>query len=300
MTPKKTGGRWNPKEWPVYFIAADGGTLRSAAPVADHLLIAMDRLESPGDLKIIEKFFDDGKSVLVDSGVFELSNRHAEAHGLSMDQALSLAPDKVDGFKDLFERYVTIAKKWADKAWGFIEIDQGGRDNKIKTRAKLEAIGLRPIPVYHPMNDGLDYFDYLAKRYDRICFGNVVLADQATRKRLIATAWERRRRYPHLWIHALGMTPSETTTAFPINSCDSSTWIAGVRWGVHKTLIANGSPSELGIEFLYVQEQGGWDPRGHEKSRLMSGWDAYVVGRTMRQMANDQRRELGADPGMFK
>ena len=62
----------------------------------------------------------------------------------------------------------------------------------------LEQMGLRPIPVYHPFNDGWDYFDYLAERYDRICFGNVVQADRETRKRLVATAWERHRKYPHL------------------------------------------------------------------------------------------------------
>ena len=61
-----------------------------------------------------------------------------------------------------------------------VEVDQGGRENKIKTRARLEKMGLRPIPVYHPLNDGWDYFDYLAENYDRICMGNVVNAEASS------------------------------------------------------------------------------------------------------------------------
>lgn len=59
--------------------------------------------------------------------------------------------------------YVEIIRKFENDAWGCIEIDQGGRENKIKTRAMLEGMGLRPIPVYHPFLDGWDYFDYLTE-----------------------------------------------------------------------------------------------------------------------------------------
>lgn len=296
---KKTGGTWDRTHWPVYFVAADVGTLDSGFACSTHMLAAVNQLNSARDLSTVIKFMDAGRSVLIDSGVYELSTRHAEAHGLSMNEALALAPARVDGFNDLYSRYCTLMQQLGDRAWGYIEIDQGGMDNKIKTRARLEAAGLRPIPVYHPINDGWDYFDFLAKRYDRICFGNVVMADIGARKRLIATAWERRRKYPHLWIHALGMTPSETTTAFPINSCDSSTWISSVRWGQHRAMIANGTPSELGLPFVYDQKADPQSGRGHEKSRLMCAYDAAIVGRTMRQIANDQREALGADPGMF-
>ncbi len=197
---------------------------------------------------------------------------------------------------ELFDKYVAIINEFGDQLWGYIEIDQGGRENKIKTRAKLEGLGLRPMPVYHPFNDGWDYFDYLAQRYDRICFGNVVMADAATRKRLCATAWERRRRYPRLWIHLLGMTPSETLTAFPINSCDSSTWVGGLRWDQQHTHIANKS-IELGNGFTYVLASkepttgnAGWD-----KAVKLSGYNANMLSRTMLRIADDYERELGAN-----
>ncbi len=184
----KTAGRWDPKAWPVYFIASDIDSLERAHLVHDHLLAAVNEIVKPADVVTIEKFIAGGRNVLIDSGIFWLSTQHAKAHGISMDEALALAPDEIDGFAELEAKYLRLIGQFGSKAWGYIEIDQGGRDNKIKTRARLEAMGLRPIPVYHPFNDGWDYFDHLAKRYDRICFGNIVQADNATRKRLLATA----------------------------------------------------------------------------------------------------------------
>lgn len=299
MKIKATGGTWDRNHWPVYFIAANMETLRISASCSKHVLVAVNELEADRDVASVGDFIRAGKHVFIDSGVYNLSTQHANAHGITMNEALGLSPSDVDGFDELFERYVELMRQFGDSVWGYIEIDQGGRENKIKTRARLEDLGLKPIPVYHPFNDGWDYFDYLAQRYDRICFGNVVMADSATRKRLIATAWERRRKYPHLWIHALGMTPSETTTAFPINSCDSSTWISSVRWGSHKALIANSHASELGQDFLYDFDVDPTDKKGHRKARTMCAYDATIVGRTMRQIAGDQRDELGCDPGMF-
>lgn len=295
---KATGGNWDRNEWPVYFIAADMETLVTSQSCNDHVLCAVNELEGKF-VDYVGDLITGGKKVFIDSGVYNLSTQHAKKHAITMDEALGLAPDKVHGFNELFDRYVEIMRRFGEGVWGYIEIDQGGRENKIKTRARLEEMGLSPIPVYHPFNDGWDYFDYLAERYDRICMGNVVMADTQTRKRLIATAWERRRKYPHLWIHALGMTPSETTTAFPVNSCDSSTWISNVRWGTHKALTANATPSDLGMDFIYDTQVAPEAPRGHRKARVLCAYDAFMTSRTMRVMAEDQEKSLGADIGMF-
>ena len=300
MKIASTGGNWDRNEWPVYFVAANCGTLKHAAPVHSHLLCAVNELHGEKDRDLVRGFIDAGSKVVLDSGVFALASHHAAANGITMDEALGLAPDEIDGFDELFADYVAIIGELGARAWGYIEIDQGGRENKIKTRARLEAIGLRPIPVYHPFNDGWDYFDYLAEHYDRICFGNVVQADQKTRRRLIATAWERRRKYPHLWIHALGMTPSDTTTAWPVNSCDSSTWISSVRWGQHPAWAANKSFGRLDAGFNYDPGSAPEDERGHHKAWRMCGYDAHMVSRCMGVMADDQRRSLECDIGMFK
>jgi hypothetical protein len=244
MAVRRTGGTFTGRDptrsdWPIYFLASSPNVLKNLwhkqeRPVYRHLLCAVNELRD-GDLESLEAAAGAGVEWFIDSGVFNLSTRHARAHGVSMDTALGLAPEEIDGFDELFARYVGIVRRLEGKVWGYIEVDQGGRENKIRTRARLEAMGLSPIPVYHPLNDGWDYFDYLAERYDRICFGNVVMADQRTRARLVATAWERKRRYPHLWIHLLGYTPNERLNAYPIDSADSSSWLTMIRWSkAHK------------------------------------------------------------------
>ena len=297
---KHTAGTWDRNDWPTYFVASDVMHLFYASPCHDQLLVAVNELESKSTIEVVRRLIDARKKVFIDSGVFALSTDHAKRHGITMDQALSMAPDQVDGFNELFERYVALMQEVGDKVWGYIEIDQGGRENKIKTRARLEALGLRPVPVYHPFNDGWDYFDYLAENYDRICFGNVVQADSETRKRLLATAWERRRKYPHLWIHMLGMTSSEITTAYPINSCDSSTWLSGIRWGFHSSLVANRAAWRTGTGFLYKRGTLPESPTGWQAATLLAGYDAAMVKRTMHAIADEQRDVLGVDIGLFE
>lgn len=297
---KRTGGRWDRNDWPTYFIASNVPSLLPAAPVNGWMLVAVNELDGPQAIQGVRDFVAAGHHIFIDSGVFALSTGHAHTHGITMDQALGMAPERVDGFKELFDRYVSLLTELGDQVWGYIEIDQGGRENKMRTRARLEALGLRPIPVYHPFNDGWDYFDHLAENYDRICFGNVVQADTNTRKRLVATAWERRRKYPHLWIHMLGLTPSEITNAYPINSCDSSTWLSGVRWGTLRAMVANRAAWETGQGFMYQPGADAAGPRGNHKAKLLGGYEASMVRRTMHALADDQREVLGVDIGLFE
>jgi hypothetical protein len=292
----KTGGRWKPDEWPIYFVASEPKTLAHAATVNRHLLVAVNEIHNDEDFELLDMFVRIGADVFIDSGVYNLAMKHAHAHRISMDRALSLAPDDIDDFTALFDAYVSIMQRMGDSVWGYIEIDQGGRDNKIRTRTKLEEIGLRPIPVYHPFNDGWDYFDYLAERYDRICFGNVVQANMETRKRLIATAWERRRKYPNLWIHALGLTASELTTAWPMNSCDSSTWLSAIRWGRHFATVSNKRCWHIGDGFNYQPSEPIDAPMGHQKARTLCGYEAHFVTRAMRQIIGEATKAVGADP----
>lgn len=295
----KTGGNWDPNDWPVYFVASDVDTLGRVQNLHRFLLIAVNEIRD-NDIDHIKQFVgESGCKVFIDSGVFNLSTRHAAKHDVTMNVALSMAPNEIDGFHDLFDKYVRLLTAFGEQCWGYIEIDQGGRENKIKTRAKLEGLGLRPIPVYHPFNDGWDYFDYLASRYDRICLRNVVQADPATRKRLIATAWERRRRYPGLWIHALGLTASEMTAAYPVGSCDSSTWLSGIRWGTHHAKVCNKATWPLGNGFSYDLEAEITHPRGHRQAVKLAGYDASMVSRTMQTMLRDQERILDVESGLF-
>lgn len=290
-----TGGRWDRDRYPVYFLAGQIDSLVSASPHVEDLLVAVNEILGEREEVILQSLAAK-HNLFLDSGVFNLANSHAKKHNMTMDRALALAPEDVDGFDDLFNRYVSLVTRFADRLWGYVEIDQGGRGNKIRTRARLEEKGLRPIPVYHPMNDGWPYFDYLAENYDRICFGNVVQADVATRKRLVATAWERRRKYPDLWIHLLGLTPSSLTVAFPSNSCDSSTWLSGARWGNQRAWAATQPLWEVGYGWAYDRKADPNSKRGAKAAWALGGYNAGMMGRCMRRMMADQQEALGVDP----
>ena len=230
---QKTDGSWSDAERNVYFLACNADQvddiLVPGGLIHDFLLMAVNEINESAE-QVLENSYQLGAKWFIDSGIFNLTNEHMRAHGITMDAALGLAPEEIDGFDELFARYVDILSRWKDRCWGYIELDQGGRENKIRTRARLEKLGFNPIPVYHPFNDGWDYFDYLAERYDRICVGNVVQAQSPVRKRLLATMWERKQKYPKLWIHLLGLTPNQFLNAYPIDSGDSSSWLNVIRW----------------------------------------------------------------------
>lgn len=226
------GGTFDRTERPIYFAAG------SSPHYPRHLLLAVNDLFGKHGEDNLKRLLDLGHTILLDSGVFWLTNQHKRATGVSMDAALSLPPEEINGFQDLFDRYVYLTSTYGDRLWGYIELDQGGRDNKIRTRKKLHDLGLRPIPVYHPFNDGWDYFDEIAETSDRMCFGNVVQASQMARVRLLHTMWERRRQYPHLWIHVLGLSANEWCLPTPPDSCDSSTWLNALRYPDVKTEVA--------------------------------------------------------------
>jgi hypothetical protein len=226
------GGRFRPDEEPIYFIASGPKTSEETLGLSPYILIAVNELHSRKNRNILSALLDAGVCIMLDSGVFNLAASHARANRIPIQEAITYPPEQVDGFDELLKDYLEITEEFGDRLWGYVEIDQGPRDQKRITRRKLEALGRKPIPVYHPWSDGWDYFDELCEGYDRICFSNLVTAPPADRIRLLATAWERRRaKYPNLWIHALGVTPSTALLAFPTQSCDSSTWSGHTRWG---------------------------------------------------------------------
>jgi hypothetical protein len=103
----RTGGNWNPEAWPIYFVASEPKTLAHAYTVNRHLLVAVNEIHADEHFDMLETFIAAGTDVFIDSGVYNLATRHAHAHRMSMDRALSLAPDDIDDFTELFDKYVT-------------------------------------------------------------------------------------------------------------------------------------------------------------------------------------------------
>jgi hypothetical protein len=278
------GGTFDPAESCVYFLAADMTSLQQIVSYGyRHILVAVNEVNE-GDLDKILEMAETGAKVMLDSGIFNLANSHAKRHGTSMDAALALAPEQIDGFAELRKRYLTAVRKLAGHLWGFVEMDQGGMVNKRRIRRELEdELGMSPIPVYHPFNDGWDYYDELAQSYDRLCFGNIVQASQHDRKRLVLTAWERRRRYPHLWTHLLGFTPNHWLLGLPIDSCDSSTWLAAVRHGGQADQASLRTMGHLQPEFRYKIDSDPESETGHKKARRLASAVCWATMRNWQQ-----------------
>lgn len=227
---RTTGGKFDPDAGRLYFIASNPGNV--ARVQYPNVLVAVNEVETKGDREKLDRLCDQS-NVLLDSGIFNLAMSHAHAHDLTHDQALALHPTEVDGFPELWDRYGEVATRYADRLWGVIELDQGGAAVKPETRARIESeLGVTPMPVYHPLLDGWDYFDAIAGSYDRMCMGNLVKASPPLRTRLLWTLTERARAYPELWTHALGVTPNPAVLGMPWRgSMDSSSWVVGLRWG---------------------------------------------------------------------
>lgn len=304
------GGRYDPNEETIYFLA--GHTIEEIAEIHRWSLVAVDQLmtrryatsRNRGEPIITRESTElaerakHGK-VMLDSGVFGLAQRHRQNHpDMALHDVLSLPPEQIDGFDALFDAYVEIAQAFEDDLWGYVELDQGGPENKLRLRRRLEKLGLRPIPVYHPINDGWDYFDELAREYDRICVGNVVHANENQRRHLCATLWERRRRYPGLWVHLLGFTPNEVTVVYPTSSCDSSSWVYAIRFGAHN------SPGGHAMADAFGKFPTGlsYDPNldrhalgGARRGVRFLATESFFMQAVMRRQLADVRDVFGAD-----
>lgn len=279
------GARFDPSERNLYFLASNVVCLDlGAAKRHDFMLLALNEIHTPEHLNTIEQWTGpQGVRLLLDSGVFNLARTFADARGIPLNEAFGASPGEVEGFEPLFDKYVATVKRLEGGLWGYIEIDMGGAAGKTQTRNRLESMGLRPIPVYHPFNDPPEYFDELARCYDRICIGNLVKSSSATRKRLMATLWERARAYPHLWIHLLGLTPNPWFNAYPFASSDSSGWLMGLRWtDSDRERAALQNCGVMGRAFAYQRGTPIEGPVGHTKATQLAAYRAAMNLRNWR------------------
>lgn len=223
-----SGGKFDPAAENIAFLA---GT------VEDHIiaqnpytLLALNELKTAKQLDLLDRWCDE-RNVMLDSGVYALASAHARANDIGMAQAFATPPEEMDGWDALYDKWCTMATRFGDRIWGIVELDQGGAEYARETRERVARdTGVTPIPVYHPLSDGWDYYDELAGGFDRICCGGLALTP-AGRLRLCYTVVERARAYPYLWTHLLGVTPMPWVLSLGHKgSTDSSAWLGPCRW----------------------------------------------------------------------
>lgn len=288
-----SGGKWDPATGrQITFLAGaaqiDGVVAR---PEITDLLMAVNELGTGKKSQDAINRLVDQRTVLLDSGVFALASNYARSHGVSMGQAFATPPEEMDGWNELYDRWCTIASRYADRLWGVIELDQGGKDAARATREQVKRdTGIIPIPVYHPFTDGWDYYDEIAAAHDRICVGGLAGRIPSTvRMRLCWTVADRARAYPHLWTHLLGVTPSPMVLSLGLRgSTDSSAWLSSVRWAQQwRSWAMLQRIGEMPNAMTYRRDLRMNAERGAIKARALCAADAYFQQRTLAAVAED-------------
>lgn len=214
---------------PHFFLACNMTDALILSRFHDNLLVATPNITQKKHFQNIHRWVEQGKKLIIDSGVFEVCMKHARAHNLTLSGALSLPPEKLDGFPRLLDHFMGVARQLPD-VFALVEMDVGGKESKRRMRAYLEAEGLKVAPVFHPILDGWEYLDELGERYPIIFVGNVVDASPELRLRINGRLQKWMQSHPDTWIHLLGLTPSPTIVAMPTHSCDSSAWLAATKF----------------------------------------------------------------------
>lgn len=294
MRNKTAGRQFDPQARHLYFAAGNMNRLQNIAGIHHSILIAVNELNQ-NYAKEVEGWIRNGVRVLVDSGIFALAADHAFRHHMPLNDVLKLGPEKVDGFKELYEEYLGFVKHLGEDSWGYIELDLGSHVQKTAMREKLESLGLRPIPVYHPKGDPPEYFDFLATHYDRVCVGNLARSAPLERREIVATMYRRHCKFPDVWIHLLGTTANEWLYAMPPNSTDSSTWLNAVRFGAgHFNRIAGKTFGQLPYDYVHALQPYATPETGPAKSCEVAGFLSNLDSRNWLNFLDDQRK-LGVD-----
>jgi hypothetical protein len=295
---KQTAGTWDPSQRGLSFLVGDVRQLLFIARLGyPDVLLPIDTISERITVEF-EALLETAAHVILDSGVYSLVSAHARKHGIELREGFGKQPEEIDGWDALLTKYVTMAKRYGHRSWGYMELDLGGRDTKRRTREMLEAQGLAPIPVWHPFSDGWDYFDELATNYDRICVGQLVDTRANERKMILHMLWERHRDYPDLFVHLLGVSPSGSMIAYPFDSLDSSSWLKNLRWFYGRPLRVLGKPvGDWPRDFqyragsLYEQGEEVGDEGSHRKAEELAA-AAEFFGRMSFRDHYDVMREL--------
>jgi hypothetical protein len=105
------------------------------------------------------------------------------------------------------------------------------RDPKgtAKNQKRLESKGLQPIPVFHTGSD-FKHLDSLAKEHPYIALGGMVGQPRPACLKWSATCMTRTKDQGTRF-HGFGMTSREVMESLPWHSVDSSSWVAGAKFG---------------------------------------------------------------------
>jgi len=271
---KKTGGaHYQKNNTQLYFMAigADDAKIFNNAKIAKNTLLPLNAI-TQNNLETIKNL--PNLNLLIDSGIYNLANTISKKEKLTFTEALNINPERIPSFEAYYSNYIKTIKELEPHIWGYIELDIGGEKIKTKLRKQIEKDGLIPIPVWHPLIDGLNYLQQLLEEYDRICIGNLSYTSNNERMKILQTVFNIRNNIKNkTWIHALGMTPNTLLYTYPVESCDSSAWVSGIRFANLKVTGGAENFGTLSKKYLYNKQS----KKHYEKAKLLANYETYFM-----------------------
>jgi len=200
---------------------------------------------------MIEGFNRTNTEIICDSGLFTFMFGAAKGKSFPLSW-----------WEDYARKYIETAKSWGFKNITLVECDVHkllGMDATWKLRKIFENSGMQVLYVWHK-EEGLDGLIKLCERYDyialsvpelRVLFKGKEHSYRDAVRDLLNRIETKSSKIPK--IHLLGNTVEELMKEHTPYSCDSTHWLAGVRWGSAK-VFTNGQMKTVNInESLFQQ-----------------------------------------------
>ncbi len=220
------------------------------------------------------------KNIIVDSGAHTFFSELAGA-GLSVS-----VHKKKHKTKDTPEQYFEKYKKWLIAQYKyydyFVELDIGeivGQKKVLEWREEFKKLGIykKCITVYHP--DVMSWEDYIATLKDSESKYVALEGDRPQiRKRLpylklIKEGYDR-----GIKIHGFAMTKENVYLELPFYSVDSTSWKAGVMFGVGKVITSRGKIKNIRFndkELCF--SANGVNINIHSKNLAVARFNRYIL-----------------------
>lgn len=197
-----------------------------------HVLLSYHYLKSRSDdkrMELIKYINDSGLTVILDSGIFTMM------FGSGKDKTYDLLT-----MTAYAEEYLARVKTWGIKNLTVVECDVHkilGMDAVFKLRSLFEKSGLRVMYVWH-LEEGTAGLEAMAKKYHLLGIGcpELRLLFKGRDQTYKAAVWDLLGRIKSHSanlpkVHLLGNTVMETMETHQAWSCDSTSWISGVKFG---------------------------------------------------------------------
>lgn len=258
---RTSGGRYDRRPG-IFFPALSGGMVQSHLTAVRSLgvdvrrcLIAYNEMPGSNGAKwwrntqgvesipaLRHMIEQEGLHFFLDSGVFTFCHDYGRKNNIPGPEVFAMPESAFDPglFAEYELHFGAYVARLKSLLWGAVEIDLGTIPERNARRDRIrQRDGVSLIPVFRPEADPIEYLDELMAKNDRVCVPvTVKLLPNELRWKVVAHAVHlQRTKYPYCYLHVLGSAPVHTwaSLAARSGSCDSSSWVAPVRYGTRPT-----------------------------------------------------------------